>query len=216
MKTTAGQAVRGSVTLPDISAPRVSGQIPFDRQYASKSDGTFSITEVPAGKYQICLGAPQVNLLDPCTWSAAPQVADSSKGTNVSGLTVVADTGFMLQVHVNDPDSMPPAPKGGSAGQTLSVTTTARNGRQVRFLLLKAASTGWDYCLPVPFDQTMTLDVKSSGVSLSDGNGQKYTANALSIPVRIPSGERGHRLRLTSGSPEEARSISTVLNFRDG
>ena len=45
--TTAGKPIRAAVTVHDVSTARVQGQAPFDRQYASKSDGTFLFLNVP-------------------------------------------------------------------------------------------------------------------------------------------------------------------------
>ncbi len=119
--TTAGKPIRAAVTVHDVSTARVQGQTPFDSQYASKSDGTFLFSNVPAGKYQICVEAPHENVLDPCLWSPTVNVVDISNGAPVSGLAVQVATGYMLQVHVNDPAALLPAAVGGTAGPALSV-----------------------------------------------------------------------------------------------
>ena len=106
---------------------------------------------------------------------------------NVTGLAIQVATGSTLTVHVNDSQALLPAPKGGIAGQALSIRVITNN-HHVNFRLLGATARTRDHYLPVPFDQSMILVIEASGVSLSDSNDQKYIGNALRIPVRIPGG----------------------------
>jgi len=188
LETTTGKPILASITLHDISTARTQGQIPFDRQFASKSDGTFTVTGVPAGQYQVCVDAPQENVLDPCLWSTTPTVVTVPATGNVTGLAIKVATGSTLRVHVNDPQALLPAPKGGIAGQALSIRVITTNNHQVNFRLLGATALTRDHYLPVPFDQSMILVIEASGVSLSDSNNQKYTGNAVRMPVRVPGG----------------------------
>ena len=83
IKTTAGKPIRAALTIHDVSTARTQGHTPFDRQFASKTDGSFTISGVPAGKYQICVDAPQENVLDPC--DLAPAHYDTSSAVPVGG-----------------------------------------------------------------------------------------------------------------------------------
>jgi hypothetical protein len=68
-----GRPIRASLSIHDLSTPRTAGHKPDDHQFASKADGSFSLAGVPAGKYRICVDAPQENVLDPCLWSDTQQ-----------------------------------------------------------------------------------------------------------------------------------------------
>jgi hypothetical protein len=181
-----GSPIRASVTLHDFSTSRTQGQQPFDHQFASKADGTFSIANVPPGTYQICVEAPQANVLDPCLWSQTPPTVTVPASGNVSGLNITVDTGYMMKVHVNDPLTVLPSPKGGIAGAALSVRVITRTNRHVNFRLLGAAATGWDHYLLVPFGEPLTLAIDSSTLSLHNASNAPLSGNSLRMPVWIP------------------------------
>lgn len=140
------------------------------------------------GNYQICVEAPHENVLDPCLWSPTVNVVDISNGTPVSGLAIQVATGYMPQVHVNDPSAMLAAPVGGTAGPALSVMAITQTDQYHNFHLLGASATARDHYLPVPPDQTLTLAISSSSLALSNAQNQRYSGDVLEVPVRIPSG----------------------------
>ena len=188
IRTAGGKPIRGAVTVHDLSGGRTAGQTPFDRQFASRSDGTFTISGVPAGKYQICVEAPQENVLDPCVWSPTDTVVDLSGGKSVAGFAVSVQTGYLLQVHLNDPQALLPAAKGGTSGDAVRIVVKTKSNTFQSFRLFNTAATSRDHYLLVPFDETMTLTVSSANLALSDGNNQRYSADTAQIPVRIPAG----------------------------
>jgi hypothetical protein len=132
--------------------------------------------------------APHENVLDPCLWSPTVNVVDISNGAPVSGLAIQVATGYMLQVHVNDPAALLPAAVGGTAGPALTVMAITQTNQYHNFHLLDAGATGREHYLLVPFDQTLTLAIASSSLALSDAQNQRYSGDALQVPVRIPSG----------------------------
>jgi hypothetical protein len=115
-------------------------------------------------------------------------VVDISNGAPVSGLAIRVATGYMLQVHVNDPAALLPAAVGGTAGPALSVMAITQTKQYHNFHLLGASATARDHYLLVPFDQTLTLAIASSSLKLSNAQNQRYSGDVLEVPVRIPSG----------------------------
>jgi hypothetical protein len=103
IQTPAGKPIRAAITLHDLSTSRVVGQTPFDHQFASKGDGSFSLASVPAGKYEICVEAPQENVVDPCVWSLLPQTVTVSGSAPVTGVAVQVQTGYRLQIRSTTP-----------------------------------------------------------------------------------------------------------------
>jgi hypothetical protein len=188
-----GHGVRASLTIHDLSTPRTAGQKPFDHQFASKADGTFSLSGVPAGTYRICVDAPQANVLDPCLWSATQQTWTVSASQAVTGVVIEVQTGAMLRVHVNDPQAALPQPQGGIHGNALTIAVETDRKQHLNLRQLPAASavasaSGFDDYLIVPYDETVTLVTQSASVALSDQNGNALQGNAQTIAVHIPSG----------------------------
>jgi hypothetical protein len=206
LATNSGPPLRAALTLHDVSTARTQGQQPFDHQFASKVDGTFSIAGVPPGTYQICVEAPQANVLDPCVWSQTPPTVTVPATGNVSGLNIIVDTGYLMKVHINDPLTVLPSPKGGIAGAALSVRVITRANRHVNFRLLGAAATGWDHYLLVPFGEPLTLAIDSSTLSLANASNVPLGGNSLRMPVWIPKGGSVQPVTVNVGT---AAGIST-------
>src|SRR5665213_2115631 len=104
VKTTTGKLIVAAITIHDLSTARVAGQAPYDHQFASKADGTFTLSGVPPGKYEFCVDAPQAQVLDPCIWTpaGAPTLTVAATAA-VTKYAITVDTGYLLQLRVNDP-----------------------------------------------------------------------------------------------------------------
>lgn len=188
VRTSTGQPVRAAVTLHDLSTPRVAGQTPFDRQFASKSDGSFLIAGIPPGQYEICIAAPQQAVLDPCTWSPATQSVTVTDGGSITSLAVTVQTGTVLHVRVNDPEGLLSRTGQAANEGAISLGLIARRNRYLNLRMLSSDATGQDYFVVVPFEESLTLAVRSSTHALSDENFVPYLANSKRIPVRIAQG----------------------------
>ena len=183
-----GHGVRASLTIHDLTTPRTAGQKPFDRQFASKADGTFSLIGVPAGKYRICVDAPPANVLDPCLWSATQPIWSVTEGVALNNITIKVQVGTQVVVHVNDPQAALPSTKGGVHGDALSmvVVTNQKRYHHLRVLSTKAGST--DHYVIVPFDETLTLVTESASLAVGDKDGKRLTGDSQKTPLRVPAG----------------------------
>jgi hypothetical protein len=137
-----GRGIRASLSIHDLSTPRTAGHKPYDHQFASKADGTFSLTGVPAGKYRICVDAPQENVLDPCLWSDTQQTWTVADSDNLTKLAIKVPTGTQLKVHVNDPQGALPQTKGGVHGEALSMVVMTNRKRYHNLGYFRRGRTG--------------------------------------------------------------------------
>jgi hypothetical protein len=190
LKTTAGKPIRAALTIHDLSTARTSTQTPYDHQFATKSDGTFSLPNVPAGKYEFCVEAPQENVLDPCIWTpgGAPAFTVAAASSAIANHTITVDTGYNLQLRVNDPAALVPVTKSGVSGDVLSLKVITAANRVLNFRLLSTDSQGRNHYLLIPFNQTLFVVTQSSALTLSSGAGIAAPTIAQRIPVRVPLG----------------------------
>ena len=182
------RGIRASLTIHDLSTPRTAGHKAFDRQFASKGDGTFSITGVPPGKYRICVDAPNENALDPCVWSATQPVWTVTDTSNIANVNIQVAVGTQIKVHVNDPQNTLPQTKGGVHGDPLSMTVVTGRGRHHSLRLLAASPGSSDHYLVVPFGEPVLLNTQSSSLALSDEKGKRLEGDSQQVPMRVPVG----------------------------
>ncbi len=180
--------VRASITIHDLSTPRTVGNKPFDHQFASKADGTFSITGVPARTYRFCVDAPQANVLDPCLWSPSQPTWTVGANTVLTNVAIPVETGAQLRVHVNDPEGALPAAVGGVHGEALRMMVVTGQKRYHNLRLYGLSGGSEDHYVVVPYEQPVTLVTQSASLALSDEKGNRFTGDAQNVPVRVPPG----------------------------
>lgn len=164
LTTNGGSRIAAILTLHDLSTPRTVGSTPFDRQFSSRSDGTFSIPNVPPGQYEICVDAPKAAALDPCEWTPGGAPRITVKGAAASSLLPVrvqikVETGYMLQVHLNDPQQTLTSTLGGAGGNSVLLRLVGMDSRLHNFRLLSASATGQDRFIVMPYNSPVMLTV---------------------------------------------------------
>jgi hypothetical protein len=191
--------IRATLTLHDLSTPRTLGSRPFDRQFASKPDGTFSLTGIPAGKYRICVDAPNDNILDPGLWSNTQQSWTVDANTNLTGLTLKVEVGTRLTVNVDDPERKLPESKGGSKGSDLSMVVMTNRKRYHPLREAKSGPNGSDHFAIVPFNESLTLITESTTLALKDKNGNRVSGDSQKTPVRVEHGKAPEPVTVSVG-----------------
>jgi hypothetical protein len=182
-----GAPIDAALTLHDLTTARVAGAHSFDRQFASKRDGTFALSGIPAGRYEICVDAPHQLILDPCRWGTTERITVAA-GSAVTGVNLTVRRGYLLRVRVRDPGQILPAAVGGIAGAALQMTVQTREGRYENLRMQGIDATGRTHYLVIPYDRPLLLEASSTGLALSDANNQRYTNDSARIPVAVPSG----------------------------
>jgi len=184
-----GATVAATILIHDLSTPRVGQATPFDHQFTSKSNGTFSLTGVPPGKYELCVENPKAAIVNPCEWSSGPPdsftIADAQ---TISNIRLMVQRGYLFQVQVNDPAGLLPL-RGNAAGAALTIVATTPD-RKARNLRLLSVSGGVRvHFLVVPYQQAFTLTATSSQFALSDEGSAPFAGNTLNAPVSVIQGK---------------------------
>jgi hypothetical protein len=184
-----GTPVDAALTLHDISTVRTVGAQVFDHQFASRRDGAFSLSGIPAATYEICVDAPHLQVLDPCRWGGSAAKIKLAAGSAVTGFHLTVHRGFLLRVKVNDPGRVLPAPVGGIAGSALRMAVQTPLGRYENLRLQGVDATGRNHYLVIPYDSPLLLTaVVGTGLGLSNANGESYANGSAQIPILVLAG----------------------------
>ena len=151
-------------------------------------DGTFTIQQLPAGKYSVCpalvpaeqaaAGSPP--FLNSCGWGLALSTAQVSPGQTVSGLRLVAPTGVTTIVVVNDPASILSAlPNPLAFDPKLQLIFRGPDGNPHIPSLVSQGTAGRTYATTVPHDIALTLQVTLS-------QGTLLTSAGAVAPAQMP------------------------------
>ena len=201
VKNSSGKGLRASIVLHDLSTPRTTGNVPFDRQFASKGDGSFLIGFVPPGKYEFCVSAMNERVLDPCVWTNSAVVVTVASGQSLTGVVVPVETGVLLQIRVNDPQGLLPAPKGGVVGDVLKVGVVRSNKQYLHARAMSVDVNGRDHYLVVPAKEQFEIFASSSKFSVSDSKGQNKANEDSRTSVTTESGKDLPVVTFSVGKP---------------
>jgi hypothetical protein len=91
-----GAPVRASITALKLTAPVATGRA------ESAANGTFTLTGLPDGDYQLCATDPAAVYLDPCAWADAPPRVTIQAGRPATGYRLVMPRGVALPIRVAD------------------------------------------------------------------------------------------------------------------
>lgn len=152
---------------------------------STASDGSFSLSNVPAGDYVLCASNPAVAGLNPCTWGGPPLIKMTA-GLQASGQIIHLAAGAALQVHLSDPGGLLAA-NAAKTGASLIVGLNIPNG----FLPLPIAGStavSRDYVLLVPFNTNYDLTITTNYFRLNTASGAPIGTGTYTTNVPIPSG----------------------------
>jgi hypothetical protein len=177
-----GPAISAIVTANKKGAPEASGRV------ASAANGSFTISGLPDGTYELCASPKSGPYLDPCNWSPEIPRAQIAQGKPATGVRLVLDKGMSLQVRINDPvkllETLPGPNK--SAPHVLVGVFTERHTFQPLGLTGKDA-TGRDHQTTIPMDRDVSLHVFGRDVVVTDARGAAIDLAGTTIPLKRPA-----------------------------
>ena len=185
--------VRAALILHDLGTPRTAGNLPFDRQFGSLQDGTFTLDSVPAGTYEICVESPKELVLDPCRWGKPPKIAVKA-GDKLTGQKVVVERGNLVVVQVNDPQELSKenSGKGDSekslATRGVSMVAITPDQRFISFRPMGGSGTTKTHYAILPHNTPHTVVVESPTYGLNDEKGQRIKDDSSRTVVMSKAG----------------------------
>lgn len=185
--TEAGEPVAGA----DLMVLRLGSAI--TAKATSDSGGGFVLNGLATGDYQVCVNAKAAHLLDPCMWKLLPQDFTVAAGQKtVTGVKIVVQRGYPLQVRVEDPTgAMSKTNSGNSAkaagsNPNLFVGVRTAKGLFLDAPVLSTDSAGQNRVVYVPANEQVVLHAIGKNLTLGDAGGKAIDANYAKIAVEHP------------------------------
>ena len=161
-----GQPVARATVLAQLEAG--PGAQPFRANAFSGPDGSFLVSNLPAGQYRICIQVPGTAFLDPCTWSAAPPSATVAAGQTASAGNIQVETGYLVKARLTDSNRLLQADEGRVRGVHLQIGIWTPEGFFVPMRVRTRRAGSRDLELPVPFGTAVALSARSGSYDLTN------------------------------------------------
>ena len=190
-----------TITYGAMAPPRkmaAAAMLPPIHQLSSDSKGSFSIQNLRAGVYVVCVSTGNQPYLDPCHWSATPVTFTVIDGQAISNAVVKLTKGQQYQIRVNDPQQNFTS-EGKTPGANLVMGIRALSGAFHSAVLASSDASGRNYTVTVPFDTPINLSVLPGTFQLSDGGG-------------LPVATSGGQYQITASSAAPTSTLTFTLN----
>jgi len=169
------RALHATVTL---SLAAAQGYPAPPRRVFTGTNGAFTFTKLPAGKYVLCaqVSASEVApanspYVDTCVWRSGQAPITLAAGQQVAGVVFTAPKGTLLQVRVADPEQALPQASAKAPAPLepeLQVMLKGPDGlvRHARFV--SSDSAGRNYQMAIPLKTALALKVTSNVANVFD------------------------------------------------
>jgi len=162
---------------PVITGPQVSSAM-------AGATGQFSAF-LPPGNYVACAETSTPGLLDPCHFGSSAPTFSVTKGQILTGVKVVMAKGAVVPIHIADPNGLLMAPSGVIAPDCRVQVVTAK-GYRYEAPITAHDATSRDHTITLPFGATVTVQVISPHLTVTDSTGKAVSSAGASTV--IPSG----------------------------
>jgi hypothetical protein len=161
---------------------------PASGRAESGQDGSFTLTDLFAGTYQLCATAKTDIYLDPCLWSSVIPTIQINAGQTVTGFRFVLKKGVALTVTLNDPQQVLGAtPEAGKIAPHVIVGVFTDRHLFQPFSFTKNAQ-GRNHVGTIPLDEDVSVHLLGRDVEVTDSRGATVDANGWTTPVKVLSG----------------------------
>jgi hypothetical protein len=162
------QTLAVMVTLNGVPPLRSSGSA------KSGANGAFTISNLAAGTYHICVESGGVGYLDPCAWDPILPTVQIAAGQSLTGYRMTVKRGTALQVRINDAagalsaSAQQPA---GKAPPTLLLGVFTTRGLFHLLATTGKDAAGFNQQVTVQQNASVRLHVSGQGLQITDANG---------------------------------------------
>jgi hypothetical protein len=174
----------GQMAPPRHNAP--AAMIPPVASVVSSSDGSFSIQNLNAGVFLVCVSVVNSTYLDPCHWSTSAPTFTLTAGLAISNALIQPVKGQQVQVIINDPQQNF-ANEGTTPNAHLLLGVRAVSGAFQSALLTSSNASGRNYTVTIPLDSPTNFFIQSGAYQLADSTAAAVGSAGGSYQVTAPS-----------------------------
>ena len=166
-------------------------------------DGSFTFPALSAGQWSLCTAVPAEQSAKPgqpflsgCVWGSPEAVVQVVAGKSVSGLQLIAKTGVVQQIQINDPQAILAAAAPGGLGLDKQLQLFFRASDRIPRLpvLTSQSAQGRTYSLTIPPNTPLTLQATLQQGKVVNSAGSQVVAE---IPVQAAAGTQPAPISLT-------------------
>lgn len=182
-------AAKGGAAVGDVvvSTYRISPSPVVLGEAIAAKDGTFNITGLPSGHYNVCVLDKSQAFINPCDWLEPNTQIDVTDGKESGPLNLSLKAATVLQVHVNDPGNALTATARDATPPRVLVTIRGVVGAGMIAVEANRTATGVDYQMRVPFDTPLKLQITSKVVALETAAHAAVPPSGLTQDVLLES-----------------------------
>ena len=145
---------------------------PGSGNFSAKTDtkGAFSVANLPAGKYKICVPNAQ-GYADPCRWSPTPISGTVPAAGPIVAPVLVLEQAAVVQVKINDDTGVLKNNEKKIAGAHILVGAWTNRGMFVAFPITSKDDAAQMHSIAVPIKTPLRVTVTSKAFAVKDDNG---------------------------------------------
>jgi hypothetical protein len=169
----------GKVESVRITAVRTAPASPLATAAINASkDGTFTLTQLPAGIYKVCLYSPDGDYVDPCAWGLTPPTFTVAANQQLKGMKYSLVPGVRLKTRIDDPNGSLQKKTTDVNPQHVLVAIASTKGL-LPMPVVKSNPSGLDHEIVIPVSVALKLNIFSKGVDIEDDKKVTIPANGL-------------------------------------
>lgn len=174
-----------------------TGLPPLSRNTKSGGDGAFQIQGLAAGRYSLCVQAPDDQYLDPCQWNGSPTTVTVVSGQAAAGVWLGLTAASVLSIQVQDTqkvlsqktkDGRRPDLTLGVWGPNGLYYPAHASGGPTTAVNLQDGVSSYRYQVAVPRDTALKFYISSSDLKLGDAAGAVLSGNASQQTFQYATG----------------------------
>jgi hypothetical protein len=178
--------------LQAVITVRAIGPVKTNFLVTSAVNGTFTVTSLAPGEYQVCARPNNGAYINSCLWYSNPPIKVTA-GKATTGYRLVLKKAATLQVNLNDPSALlGPSTSGigtsgGAVGAQVVFGVITDSKIFVGLPVVSRSATGRVHALAVPADEPVSLHILSHGLVVANTNAPGTDVGGSTLPVTISS-----------------------------